>query len=203
MEVELLRQVGPAKGCSPGPALTTGQRRCQVAKPNPSILDLPESLRHRIAPEPNSGCWLWTGVIQSRGYGTCYVGTGRADQRLRVAHRVIYERLVGLVPEGLVLDHLCRVRSCVNPAHLEPVTNRENILRGVGIAAQRSVAQKCSRGHIDWVIRAGTRHRTCRTCRRIVKGAWQRRYRTKLKLMAACHGIDVELVRHARGRGWR
>lgn len=72
--------------------------------------------------ESPSGCWLWTGRISINGYG-------RVDlphRRRMPAHRWTYEYVVGKIPEGLQLDHLCYVRRCVNPAHLEPVTNREN-----------------------------------------------------------------------------
>lgn len=67
------------------------------------------------------GCWLWTGSQDGKGYGK--TGRGRI-------HRIVYEELVGPIPDGLQLDHLCRVRNCVNPAHLEPVTGRENVRRG-------------------------------------------------------------------------
>ena len=71
-------------------------------------------------------CWLWRASIRNHGYGRIKVN-GRAEQ----AHRVAYELLVGPIPEGLTLDHLCRVRLCVNPAHLEPVTQKVNIRRGL------------------------------------------------------------------------
>jgi hypothetical protein len=80
-----------------------------------------------IEPEPNSGCWLFA-LGGPRGYGYLSVG-GRGGRRV-LAHRFSYELHVGPVPEGLVLDHLCRVRRCVNPRHLEPVTQRENVFRG-------------------------------------------------------------------------
>lgn len=70
----------------------------------------------------DSGCWIWDGAIAAEtGYGTC---------QKKMAHRVVYEREVGPIPDGLVLDHLCRVRACVNPSHLEPVTIGENARRG-------------------------------------------------------------------------
>lgn len=72
------------------------------------------------------GCWLWTGTVNRQGYGRFCIG-GRGNTRL--AHRVTYELLVGPVPVGLELDHLCNVRGCVRPDHLEPVTHVENLRR--------------------------------------------------------------------------
>lgn len=75
--------------------------------------------------ETEEGCWLWRGALTERGYGLL------RDGRRRVrAHRAFYQELVGPVPDGLVLDHLCRNPSCVNPGHVEPVTQAENIRRG-------------------------------------------------------------------------
>lgn len=85
------------------------------------------------------------------------------------AHRVAFELIRGCIPNGLVLDHLCRNRGCVNPDHLEPVTFRENIMRGVGYTAQQARKTHCRHGHEftvenTYVWRGG---RICRTCRRI------------------------------------
>lgn len=80
----------------------------------------------------DAGCWVWTGAVcPTTGYGT--VGTSSAHQRS-------WELLVGPVPDGLVLDHLCRVRHCVNPDHLEPVTQRENVRRGIAARAMEAIA---------------------------------------------------------------
>jgi hypothetical protein len=107
-------------------------------------------------------CWLWTGPLVD-GYGQAqFEGRG---QRIM---RVIYRQLVGPIPEGLVLDHLCRVRRCVNPAHLEPVTNRENGLRGETIQARFFARTHCDNGHPfsgeNLIIRPENGSRRCRKC---------------------------------------
>lgn len=94
-------------------------------------------------------CWLWQGAIGAGGYGL--VQTGRrspAGNRMpSYVHRVMYEDTIGPVPEGKVLDHLCRVRHCCNPEHLESVSERTNIVRGEGISADYAVRDECGRGH--------------------------------------------------------
>jgi hypothetical protein len=85
----------------------------------------------RSIPEPNSGCVLWLGELNSAGYGRISQGNNHVGKRVRyLAHRVSYELAKGQVPEGMELDHLCRVRCCINPEHLEPVTRSENNRRG-------------------------------------------------------------------------
>lgn len=88
-------------------------------------------------------CWTWIGGTFTEGYGAFSPAAGR---RVR-AHRYAYELVVGPIPEGLVLDHLCRNILCVNPAHLEPVTSGENVLRGEGPPAKRARQTHCKRGH--------------------------------------------------------
>ncbi len=116
------------------------------------------------------GCWEWTGAKQ-RGYGAISAG-GDSDSRkggrtLRV-HRVLYEIMVGPVPEGMELDHLCRNRACVRPGHLEPVTTRENALRGEGAAGRNARKTHCSQGHPydEANTRLTNGHRVCRACHR-------------------------------------
>lgn len=110
-------------------------------------------------------CWYWLGGKNAQGYGNVSVGG-----TTRRAHRVAYEILVGSIPEGLVVDHLCRNPSCVNPDHLEPVTPRENTLRGRAPELLRQMARKefCKRGHPMPDLVEGRRQRVCNACRRIV-----------------------------------
>ncbi len=95
----------------------------------------------KVDKDGTGGCWLWTAGA-SHGYGGV-----RVDGRYQKAHRVAYELIVGPIPEGLELDHLCRVRNCVNPAHLEPVTHRENALRSPIMGGWHRGITHCLRGH--------------------------------------------------------
>jgi hypothetical protein len=87
------------------------------------------------------GCWEWSRG-RANGYGAFWNGSRKV-----YAHRVIYELLVGPIPEGLQIDHLCRNRGCVNPAHMEPVTQRINLLRGATLVAENAAKTHCPRGH--------------------------------------------------------
>ena len=135
-----------------------------------SSFGLPENLEDRIIPEPNSGCWLWIGYVAQDGYGQAPDAKGT-----RYAHRRVYEHLRGPVPNGLDLDHLCRVRCCVNPDHLEPVTAQTNTHRGVGPPADNVKKSFCKRGHplsgdnlsIRTRSKSGRKERHCRTCVRM------------------------------------
>lgn len=113
-------------------------------------------------------CWVWTASLRPDGYGQFRIG-GRIDGRNVRAHQVSYELLVGPIPEGLVIDHLCRNRACVNPSHLEPVTHRINIIRGEGASAKAARAIHCKRGHPfdaeNTIIRSNGK-RLCKACQR-------------------------------------
>ena len=95
----------------------------------------------KLAPQPN-GCWNWLSSITRGGYGLFY-----ANGKHVLSHRYSYQMFAGKIPEGLTLDHLCRRRNCVNPDHLEAVTPRENILRGIGSAAKNHRKTHCPKGH--------------------------------------------------------
>jgi hypothetical protein len=115
--------------------------------------------------ERSPGCWRWTAGRDMDGYGVFHTA-GKA----RGAHRVAYELLVGSIPAGLQIDHLCRNRSCVNPEHLEPVTPRENQRRADVALGIRSAATHCPQGHEyspENTYMAKTK-RNCRECRRAV-----------------------------------
>jgi hypothetical protein len=124
-------------------------------------------------------CWLWTGSL-SNGYGNIRPRNGEPMMR---AHRFAYELLVGPIPEGLHLDHLCRVRHCVNPDHLEPVTQRVNTLRGFGACAQHARKTHCEHGHefTEENTRISDGERVCRTC----ANRRNREYQARLKATVA------------------
>lgn len=100
------------------------------------------SLDKRISPEPMSGCWLWTGKRNPYGYGI--VAKKYSEKQ---AHRVVYEMLRDPIPVHLQADHLCRVRACVNPFHIEIVSQQVNLARGHGVAARNARKTHCPYGH--------------------------------------------------------
>lgn len=117
--------------------------------------------------DPYDGCWEWTGSVDRgarKGYGKLYIGKIDGRHKTARAHRVAYELLVQPIPEGLVIDHLCRNRTCVNPTHMELVTDEENRARGIA----SSTKSHCVHGHKftaenTYVNPRG--HRSCRICR--------------------------------------
>ncbi len=110
-----------------------------------------------------SGCWFGYRKPRADGYTPMLI-----DGRWTYAHRLAYELLVGPVTDGLELDHLCRDPRCVNPAHLEPVTRRENLVRGETIVARQVKATHCVNGHEFTLSNTYTRksRRSCRACHR-------------------------------------
>jgi len=134
--------------------------------------DTVEEAKEKLPPELDrftvdsvTGCWNWKSPINTKGYGKAYYKKKNCS-----AHREVYKYIVGEIPEGLVIDHLCRNRKCVNPKHLEPVTNKENQMRGEGISAINARKTHCIRGHEfteeNTIIFAKTRRR-CRKCARV------------------------------------
>ena len=118
-------------------------------------------------------CWLWQGSQDGYGYGQFWAQGHKIS-----AHRFAYELLVDSISKGLTLDHLCRVRHCVNPGHLEPVTNRENVLRGEGRTAVNARVIHCPKGHPydlfnTYIMPNGNRH--CRECSRRRWRTWRLR----------------------------
>lgn len=135
------------------------------ALPGPEFGDgrLPERFWSKIHIDSKTRCWVWTGYVTSAGYSRF---------RGRAGHRVAYQVLVGglapFTPSGPQLDHLCRVRACVNPGHLELVTPRINFARAEGARAasarSRLTTGRCARGHLDWEPQPTSSGLRCKAC---------------------------------------
>lgn len=131
------------------------------------------------------GCWLWTGALDKHGYGNFKITTGSSQPRYARAHRYSYELFRGAIPDGMALDHVCHNsdadckggvecthRRCVNPAHLEPVTIGQNVLRGKTVSAKNGAKTHCKRGHeftaentiVTATTTGGGVGRSCRAC---------------------------------------
>ena len=157
-----------------------------------------KSLKQRFdekwIPEPNTGCWLWTGAEQPprgssvSGYGL--MNLSRVYGRNYFAHQVAMHVYKGYPldmtsrPSKYVWDHLCRVRACVNPDHIELVTHQTNILRGEGLAATAIKQTHCKHGHElsgdnVRIVYKPHKQRLCRACRRRISSEWSRKKRVK------------------------
>lgn len=129
-----------------------------------------------VHPALGTPCWMWIPPTSKR------YAQFKIDGKHHAAHRVSYRVLVGDVPAGLELDHLCRVRMCVNPAHLEPVTHHENLLRGNAPAAINKRKTHCQNGHEfagDNLVHTVSRGRPSRLCRTCLQNRKRRGYPTK------------------------
>ena len=130
----------------------------------------------RIEMVPESGCWVWMRHVWPKtGYGCASMAKGHNV----LAHRAFFEQANGPIPDGLVLDHVCRVRSCVNPAHLRAVTQRENLLAvgSMGFSGRNAAKTECPKCGRPFTL-IGTRPgRQCVPCQRALVTEWKRRNR--------------------------
>jgi hypothetical protein len=134
-----------------------------------------EELKVRTVPNAETGCWIWQQALNSGGYGRLW--RPRPHRRLEQAHRVAWELVNGSIPQGLVVDHLCFTRACINPDHLQLLTRADNVRRKV-----MYTLPTCSRGHLwadhtGWERRGDKTARYCRQCRSDLRRARDRRPR--------------------------
>lgn len=113
------------------------------------------------------GCWIWQGETSNNGYGRTSIRVSSGNWKRESAHRAAYLAFVGEIPKGLTLDHLCRNKLCVNPKHLEAVTQKENSFRAPNYVGNRTY---CPSGHEysedNTYTNKNTNKRTCRACHR-------------------------------------
>ncbi len=150
-----------------GHDLGLATRRCI----GPLLLDLFGT--HAI-PQAATSCWGWTGAANPLGYCRLYWPRAGGKAKAIYAHRAAYVLYRGLIPKAFTIDHLCRNRSCVNPAHLEAVPRGTNVLRGEGPVAQNARKTHCIHGHPfdteNTYRHQGKRH--CATCRKHIRDRW-------------------------------
>ena len=136
--------------------------------------DLPVRMQQKIRTQDlghDTPCWVWHGATRENGYGVIAKPRGAGQQGLMGSHRYAYELLVGPIPAGHQIDHLCRIRACANPSHMEAVTAAENLRRAFG----RQSVDHCKNGHdlrVTGKPQRGGKARRCRVC----LAAWQAAY---------------------------
>lgn len=151
-----------------------------------------------FAVEPDE-CWNWPGCVGRTGYGKTRVVID--GEVFLSPHRAAYRLLVGPIPKGLSLDHLCRNPRCMNPHHLEPVTHRENVLRGESFAAANAKRDQCVRGH-PLMPRTNGSGRFCPICVRATKLRYKKRHPEKTRAANREWASRPE-VRERRNAQWR
>ena len=134
---------------------------------NRAIKTIRQYIEQHIEPVTESGCWIWMGTTKDNGYGQF-----KWKYKALLAHRESYKTYRGQIPGALQVDHLCRVRCCVNPDHLELVSCKENVIRGTGPSATNASKTHCKRGHKfnkanTYYIKGTNDNRACRICSRI------------------------------------
>ncbi|KKN27705.1 hypothetical protein LCGC14_0861810 [marine sediment metagenome] len=152
-----------------------GSQICQICNAKRNLLNvkhpgiyprIPFVDRFWAKVKKTDSCWNWCGSINKvTGYGQIQI-----DGKLELVHVAAYKLTGSLIPEGRELDHLCRNRACVNPDHLEPVTHRENVLRGINVCATNAKATHCPRGHpydSTNTYRRPDGGRDCKICQRV------------------------------------
>lgn len=149
----------------------------------------------KVQVDIETGCHIWTAGRLHSGYGVFSL----RGRRL-VAHRVAYEHWIGPIPEGMVLHHECRIRPCVNPSHLRPVSTRENLLLGEGVSAVAAKKTHCPQGHPydeknTYVNPAGKRQ--CRTCLAARRRQWGKKSGNDLATLKAWVAANPEKAREA------
>ena len=144
------------------------------------MTDPVERFRSHYIVDDASGCWLWSGYIRPNGYVSFWPGGKKGSRNKVYAHRWSYEHHVGPIPDGLHIDHLCGTKHCVNPAHLEVVTQQENNRRRP--PNQHRDKTHCIRGHEYTPENTAPMHgkwRRCRECSRMRSQAWKAKQRRK------------------------
>jgi HNH endonuclease len=137
-----------------------------------------------------NGCWIWKGHIDHGGYGTFRVRSG--PRGMEKAHRFSWMNIHGPIEQGLTVDHLCRNRRCVNPAHMEIVTRGENTLRGVSGSAQNARKTHCKRGHLlseENIYPRKDGRRACRICRKLQPDTRVRKRQAAKEFLALTEGL--------------
>lgn len=155
----------------------------------------------RVMPCPTSGCWFWMGYMNKGGYGVL-----RGSRGTMGAHRWFYEQVKGPIPDGMVINHICRVRLCVNPDHLEAVTQKQNIYAdGSMCLASENIKKECCPKCGGDYTPIGNNKRICKPCSAAYKADYHIKHRERiLALMSEYHSQNKDrLNARRRARGYK